>query len=124
MTSILSSISGRFSFSLLLGTFVPAFVFILLARMLVVPLVPGALDVALLTPLKAIDESWEIFAILLSAIVLSGLLYSLNTPLIRIYEGYPWQDTWLGTQSGCGDNPGRGGRRRRPRVGGGTGDHR
>jgi hypothetical protein len=96
MTSILSSISGRFSFSLLLGTFVPAIVFILLARMLVVPLVPGALDVALLTPLKAIDESWEIFAILLSAIVLSGLLYSLNTPLIRIYEGYPWQDTWLG----------------------------
>jgi hypothetical protein len=96
MTSILSSISGKFNFSLLLGTFVPAFVFILLVRMLVVPLVPGALDAPLLTPLKTIDESWEIFTILLVAIVLSGLLYSLNTPLIRIYEGYPWQDTWLG----------------------------
>jgi hypothetical protein len=96
MTSILSSISGRFSFSLLLGTFVPAFLFTLLARMLVVPLVPGALDVPVLTPLKTMDESWEIFIVLLAAVVLSSLLYSLNTPLIRIYEGYPWQDTWLG----------------------------
>lgn len=97
MTGILSSISGKFSYNFMVGTFTPVLVFVLLVRLLVVPLLPGAVDLPLLEPIRTLgDAAWELLVLFLGAVVLSILVYSLNIPILRIYEGYPWKDTWVG----------------------------
>lgn len=94
MTSLLSSISGVFSKTLVLGTFLPVIVFIVFSILFVIPLVPA--DLTILKPLAALDTQWQVITITFIAILLSGMLYNLNIPLIRMYEGYPWKDTWVG----------------------------
>ncbi|HVR99222.1 MAG TPA: hypothetical protein VMW27_21560 [Thermoanaerobaculia bacterium] len=96
MSSLLSAISGKFSTNLILGTFFPVTVFVFLARMLWVPLLPAGFSPVLAKPLAGLDDKWELLVLTLVTVVLSGLLYNLNIPLIRLYEGYPWQDTWIG----------------------------
>jgi len=94
MTSLLSSISGVFSKSLILGIFLPVIVFIVFTLLLVIPLAPT--DFAILKPLQALDTQWQVITITFIAILMSGLLYNLNIPLIRMYDGYPWMNTWVG----------------------------
>jgi hypothetical protein len=94
MTGILSAISGQFSKSLIMGAFMPAAVFIILGMVFLVPLFPFEWHV--LKPLEALDPQWKVVVIFLLTIVLSGLLYNLNIPLIRFYEGYPWEKSPLG----------------------------
>ena len=96
MTNLLSAISGKFSTALILGTFFPVTVFVFLARVLWVPLLPADFKPALLVPLAGLDDKWELLILTLVTVVLSGLLYNLNIPLIRFYEGYPWEHTWIG----------------------------
>ena len=101
MQSLLSSISGKFSVSLLLGTFFPVTIFVILARLLAAPMLPGGLDLPLLQPLRELaeeDETWEVILILLTSVVLSGLLYNLNNSLSRLMQGYTWQNTRRGSR--------------------------
>jgi hypothetical protein len=51
---------------------------------------------AVLKPLAALDTQWQVITITFIAILMSGMLYNLNIPIIRMYEGYPWKDTWVG----------------------------
>ncbi len=94
MTSILSTISGYFSKHLILGSFLPVVIFIILAWLLLVPILPG--HVAFFQPLAGLDKEWKIVAITFTAIVLSGLLYNLNIQILQLFQGYPWKDSWLG----------------------------
>jgi uncharacterized repeat protein (TIGR01451 family) len=94
MTSIFSSISGYFSKSLILGTFLPVVIFVIISWLFVVPMLPG--DWPFLQPLEGLEKEWKLALITFVTIVLSGLLYNLNIPLLRLYEGYPWKDSWLG----------------------------
>lgn len=94
MTSILSLISGSLGRALLLGTLFPVTVFALLGLLFVVPFFPA--DLAVLAPLAKLDPAWKTVLATLVIILLTGLLYNLNTSLIRLYEGYPWQHSWLG----------------------------
>jgi hypothetical protein len=94
MTSALSAISGQFSKSLVLGTFLPMVIFVVFNLIFVVPFLPA--DWPLLNPLKTLDSQWQVIAISLLTIVLSGILYNLNMPIIRLYEGYPWKESWIG----------------------------
>jgi len=94
MTSILSSISGQFNKSLILGTFLPTALFVILSVIFLVPLFPTT--VPLLTPLQTLDAQWQVIGISLLTILLTGLLYNLNIPILRFYQGYPWQKSWLG----------------------------
>ena len=96
MTSILSSISGYFSKSLILGTFLPVVIFIVLAVVLLVPYLPP--DIATSLPLESLDKEWKIVGVTFVAIVLSGLLYNLSIPILRLYEGYPWRSSWIGSR--------------------------
>jgi len=61
---------------------------------LVVPLLPP--ELALAEYLKDYDKEWQAVAALFAAILVSSLLYNLNTPLVRFYEGYLFEDSWLG----------------------------
>src|SRR5262249_13251508 len=42
-------------------------------------------------------DTGKIVGITFITIVLSGLLYNMNIPILRLYEGYPWSRSWLGS---------------------------
>ena len=94
MTSILSSISGYFSRALILGTFLPVTIFVVLALLLLVPALPASLS---LPELLAGLDTAKVVGISFLTIVLSGLLYNMNIPILRLYEGYPWRRSWIGS---------------------------
>lgn len=94
MSGILSTISGQFSRSLILGAFFPSAVFVILAQVLLVPLFPSGSTV--LQPLETLDPQWRLIALVFATVVLTGLLFNLNIPIIRLFEGYPWAATWIG----------------------------
>ena len=94
MTSILSSISGYFSRSLILGTFLPVTIFVVLSLLFFVPSLPVGLN---LTELLAGLDTAKVVGISFLTIVISGLIYNLNIPILRLYQGYPWRRSWIGT---------------------------
>lgn len=94
MTGILSSISGYFSKSLILGTVLPVLVFMVLGSLFLMPLLPS--DLPFFSSLEGIDKQWKLVAASFIAIVLSGFIYNLNIPILRCYEGYPWRKSWIG----------------------------
>jgi hypothetical protein len=94
MTSILSTISGYFSKHLILGSFLPVVIFLILGWLLLVPIFPP--DWSFFKPLEGLDKEWKFVAVSFTAIVLSGLIYNLDDQILRLYEGYPWRDSWIG----------------------------
>ncbi len=96
MTSIFSAISGQFSKSLILGTFLPVVLFTVLGLLFLPSLFPSGSSP--LQPLAALDKEWQVVAVTFIAVLLTGLLYNLNIPIIRIYEGYPWIRSGIGTR--------------------------
>jgi hypothetical protein len=94
MTGLLSAISGYFTKFILLGTVLPVVVFIISFVILVRPLLPG--DLPILLPLAALEPQWQLLVATLFTVLISGLLYSLNIPIIQLYEGYPWSETRIG----------------------------
>lgn len=93
MSSILSAISGHFSKSLILGTFLPALLFVVLSLLFLLPLFPY--DWQVMQQLEG-GETRGVLAVSFVAVVLAGLLYNLNIPVVRFYEGYTWQNSLLG----------------------------
>ena len=93
MTSIVSAISGQFSKSLILGTFLPSMLFVVLGVFFVLPLFPYNWDA--LQQLSG-AETQSVLVASLVTVVLTGLLYNLNIPVIRFYEGYTWQNSLIG----------------------------
>lgn len=93
MTGLLSAISGQFSRSLIMGALFPAAIFVLAWTAVVAPLLPP--DVAVPAP-EVFGKEWGALQLTFATLVLAGLLYILGTPLIQLYEGYPWQDSLLG----------------------------
>lgn len=94
MTNILSAISGHFSKNLILGTFLPVVLFVTLSLIFVVPLFPP--DWSLIKSIVRLDTQGKVIAISFITIVLTGLLFNLNIPILRLYEGYPWMESWIG----------------------------
>lgn len=94
VSGILSSISGQFSPSLVLGAFFPAAIFVILAHLLLIPFLPAGSTV--LPLLEVLDPQWRVLALAFVTIVLTGLLVNLNIPIIQMFEGYPWEKTRIG----------------------------
>jgi hypothetical protein len=92
--SLFSEISGKFSRSLILGSFFPIVFFLLLDWMLVHPFLPPFKDAV--GPLAALEPQWQALVLVGLAVLLSGLLYALNRPITRLYEGYSWQHSFMG----------------------------
>jgi Domain of unknown function DUF11 len=96
MTSIFSSIAGAFTRTLILSAFLPAAIFGTLWLAFVEPLIPPGRS--LLSSLGLFGDGWQTIALLFLGVVLTGLIYSMNIPIIRFFEGYPWKDSWIGRQ--------------------------
>ena len=93
MSGLLSAISGQFTKALILGTLFPAAVFVLFALFAVVPLLPP--DLSLAAP-AVFGSEWNVLAVTFVTLLIAGVLFNLETPLVRMYEGYPWEHTLLG----------------------------
>ncbi|MCC6177482.1 MAG: DUF11 domain-containing protein [Chloroflexi bacterium] len=94
MGTNLAAISGQFTRSLVLGTFFPSVIFVILTILFVVPLLPD--DWPLLVPLSGLEASGRVIFWTFVTLVVTGLLVNANTPIIRFYEGYPWQGSPIG----------------------------
>lgn len=92
MTNLMSGISGHLPRNLTLGSLLPIAVFVLLLQ----TAIPKSQDWPLLRILSELDPSWRVAATTLLIVALACLLYVFNVPLTRLYEGYPWQSSWLG----------------------------
>jgi hypothetical protein len=100
MTDLLTRISGQFSKSLVFGALLPSTLFVALALVTIVPVLPT--NSWLLLHLTALGPEWNLIAITFFTLVLSGILYSLNTSIIRLFEGYPWRASLYGaTRTRC-----------------------
>jgi len=92
MFSMFSAVSGHFTRALVFGAFLPILLFVAAASPIVVFLSSGGdLD---LTPVELWSDKTTILSIIV--VTLTGLIYSLNTPIIRFYEGYPWRRSAFG----------------------------
>ena len=91
MSGLFSTISGTFGKSLILGSFFPAVLFVVLWSVLVTPLY-GAGP----TLLEAPGDERLLLLTTLASLVLALLLHNFHTPLVRWFEGYPWRETWPG----------------------------
>lgn len=94
MTGIFSALSGQFTKHLIAGTFLPVLVFVVVAMVILQPLLPSFSAVA--TILSSLDKEWVAIVVTFLTVLLTGVLYNLNIPIIRFYEGYPWQYSWVG----------------------------
>jgi hypothetical protein len=95
--SLLSAISGQFAKMLILGSLFPVVILSALNILLIAPLLPQtAFLPGLVSKIAVGEDKWQAVVFTLVVFVLTGLLYDLNIPIIRIYEGYPWQGTLLG----------------------------
>ncbi len=93
MTGLLSSISGHFTKALILRALFPAVIFVVLWLLAVAPLLPPDLSPAV--P-RSLGKEWDATSLTFVTLVLTALLYSLDSPLIRFYEGYPWKESFFG----------------------------
>jgi hypothetical protein len=94
MTSILSAISGQFGKNLILGAFLPVVIFVTINLIFVVPVFPS--DWPLFQPISSLETQGRLLTISFISVVLTGLLLTLNIPILRLYEGYPWMHSWIG----------------------------
>jgi hypothetical protein len=94
MTNLLSTISGQFTRNLILGYFLPVVVFAALSMIFVAPIFPA--DWPLLKGFTGFGIESRVIALSFITIVMTGLLFNLNTPLLRFYEGYPFRSSWIG----------------------------
>ncbi len=76
-----------------MGTFMPVVVFLILNLLFVLPYLPS--DPQVLQELTEVNTR-AVLAITFVAIVLTGMLYNLNIPIIRFYEGYTWLHSTVG----------------------------
>src|ERR1700674_1828854 len=97
MGNLLFAISGKFAKMIVLGTMFPVVIISVLNMLLVAPLLPLPASLpSLLQKIAVGDEKWPAVVLSFVVFVITGLLYDLNTPIIQLYEGYPWQGSWIG----------------------------
>ena len=98
MGGLLSAISGQFAKAIILGTLFPVVVVLGLNIFLVAPLMPLTASLpGQLLKIASADDKWGTAAVVTFIVLLiTGLLYNLNNPIIRLYEGYPWANSMFG----------------------------
>lgn len=91
----LSDVVGFLAQSFKLAAVFPAFIFTFLNEVLILPHLPQR---GLVAELAALDFSGKVVVAVAFALLLGYTLTIVNIPLIRLFEGYPFRDTWYGKQ--------------------------
>jgi hypothetical protein len=99
MGSLLTSITGQLAIrAIILGTFFPVVLFSALNILFVGPLISWSRVEVYLQRLATGDDKWGVVTLTLTVTAITGILYNLNTTIIRFFEGYPWEKSWIGEQ--------------------------
>jgi hypothetical protein len=88
-----SDVIGFLAQSFRLAAVFPAFVFVVLNEILIVPHLPQK---GLIAQIAALDLSGQLVIAAVCSLLLGYTLTVVNIPLIRLFEGYPWRTTWPG----------------------------
>jgi hypothetical protein len=98
MTEFFTKISGAIAGPILLGAFFPVVLFLTALTLIVLPITPFGHDLTAAVKNPSVWQSNTTAALVLTIVVLvlSIVLHNLNIPVIRLYEGYPWQSSWIG----------------------------
>lgn len=78
----------------MLGALFPVTIFTAMFLIFGAPLAPDSL--ALFERLTIVEGQWQGAAVAFLVVVLAGVLQALSVPILRLYEGYPWKDGWVG----------------------------
>lgn len=94
MTGLLTGLSGHLPRKILFSTFFPS-VLAVVVGMVALPSWREALQ----RPggLGVFGEGAGLELGIILVLGLTALLFVVNVPVIRVYEGYPWQSSWIGT---------------------------
>src|SRR5215510_5093677 len=100
MGDFFTKISGQFTASLVLSALFPVLLFLTALTLVVLPITPYGheLTAAVQNPKYWQDHASVALVLTLIVLTLSVLLFHLNTPIVRLYEGYPWQASWIGAR--------------------------
>jgi hypothetical protein len=83
--------------AVILGTLFPVLLISILNELILGPITPfGAAAHDQLRQIATGEDKWAAVALMFIVLFLTGILYNLNIPVIRVYEGYPWKDSYLG----------------------------
>ncbi len=98
MNDFLSKISNQIIGPMILSTFFPVVLFVAAFALVVLPLAPFGQP---WTGVVKNPADWQkngiaVLEITFLVLVLSVVIYNLNTPIVRMYEGYPWRDSYIG----------------------------
>ena len=96
MTEFLTKISGQITGPMIVGTLFPVLLFLTIFVLVVLPVTPYGHQY---TDLLKDPQNWTgIYAVAATFVILlfTVVLYQLNNPLIRLYEGYPWRKSLVG----------------------------
>jgi hypothetical protein len=97
MTEFFAKITGQITGPILISAFFPVLMFLTGFTLVVLPLTPYGHEFTAAVQDPAVWQRYPIVALALTlgVLVLSVLLYNLNTPIVRLFEGYPWQHAWI-----------------------------
>jgi len=91
LLNTLTNVINQIAKSVQLATLVPASLLVLCNLILLLP--PLGLDIA-----DVAESMFQVSLIVLAIVTISYLLWLLNGPLIKLLEGYTFEDTWLGRE--------------------------
>ena len=98
MNEFFTKISSQIAGPIILGTFFPVVLFVTLFGLVVLPTTPyGQEFTDLVKDLRLWQEKGlAVIIVTFAVLVLTVVLYHLNTPVIRLYEGYTWKGSMIG----------------------------
>ena len=97
MTEFFAKISGQFTGPLLLSALFPVLLFLSALALVVLPLTPYGQDFTAAIRSSTAGQNTPLMVLVLTIfiLILSVVLFNMNTPIVRLYEGYPWQEAWI-----------------------------
>jgi hypothetical protein len=98
MNEFFTKISGQIVGAMILSAFFPTVLFVAALALVVLPGAPFGHELvqAVKSATAWQQDATAALKITFLILVLSVMLYYLNTPIVRMYEGYPWKDSWIG----------------------------
>jgi hypothetical protein len=97
MSDFFAKISGQFTGALLLSALFPVLLFLTAFALVVLPMTPyGGLARALEDAKYLAEHPGAALLVSVFILAASVVLFNLNIPIVRLYEGYPWKDSLIG----------------------------
>jgi hypothetical protein len=97
MSEFFAKISGQFTGPILLSALFPVLLFLTGLTLVVLPLTPYGQGFTEVVQNSAAWQKTPLAVLVLTVfiLVLSVVLFNMNTAIVRLYEGYPWQKAWI-----------------------------